>query len=68
MTIAANTKKAITKRLNANEREFFLGAYFYRAVHNGPIYRREQCCGYTPTSDWERVGTWKYLTDEVDFD
>lgn len=53
-----NTITAIQKRLDNGETRFFIGAYYYEANINGMIRRREQIPGKTPTSDWERIGSW----------
>ncbi len=50
-----NTIKAIEKRINHGEYQFFIGAYFYQLCDNGILRRREQCPGYLPISDWELV-------------
>lgn len=59
------TINAIQKRLDKGETQFFIGEYFYQCNINGMIRRREQCPGYTPTSDWERVGDWNPATGKV---
>ena len=53
-----NTIKAIEKRINHDEYQFFIGAYFYQVNINGMIRRREQEAGRTPASDWEVVARW----------
>lgn len=50
-----NTIKAIEKRINHDEDQFFIGAYFYQLCDNGILRRREQRPGYLPVSDWELV-------------
>lgn len=56
------TAIAIQKRLTKGEDRFHIGAYYYECDINGIIRRREQRCGYLPTSDWERIGSWKPAT------
>lgn len=56
------TANAIQARLNNGETQFFIGAYYYDCDINGMIRRREQQAGRTPTSDWERIGSWNPQT------
>lgn len=65
--MTTNTKNAITKRINSGETQFFVGRYCYEANCNGILRRREQRCGCTPASDWERVGSWNPMTGTVEF-
>ena len=63
--IRTNTKSAISKRIQAGDHQFFIGAYFYDAdcrydaaaaqmfVHR--LRRRQQEAGCTPTSGWELI-------------
>lgn len=70
MKITRNTLKAIQRRLDKGETRFYISAYWYEANINSIVRRREQRCGYTPTSDWELVcswnpPTWKIVSEEV---
>lgn len=65
--MTTNTKKAVMKRITSGETRFFVGDYYYEANINGMIRRREQQPGRTPTSDWERVGSWDPVTGTVEF-
>lgn len=60
-----NTMNAIQKRLSNGETRFFIGSYWYECNVNGMIRRREQEAGRTPTTDWERVGSWNPTTWKV---
>ena len=62
-----NTIKAIEKRINHGEDQFFIGAYFYQVNINGMIRRREQEAGRTPVSDWEVVARWDAETKNYKF-
>lgn len=65
--MTTNTKNAIINRISSGEDRFFIGRYWYEANIDGILRRREQRCGYTPTSDWERVGSWNPMTGAVEF-
>lgn len=60
------TTTAIQRRIIRGEFHFFLGAYYYECNGDGIIRRREQQPGRTPTSDWERVGSWNPHTGEIE--
>lgn len=61
-----NTMNAIQRRIINGDFRFFLGAYHYECDINGMIRRREQQPGRTPTSDWERVGSWDPHTGGIE--
>lgn len=56
------TMNAIQNRLNKGLTSFHIGAYYYECSIDGMIRRREQRPGYTPASDWERIGDWNPQT------
>ena len=62
-----STLSAIQRRLNNGEDRFFIGNYYYECDINGIIRRREQQCGYLPTSDWEKVADWNPAEWKVAF-
>lgn len=60
------TKNAIQTRIINGDFHFFAGSYYYECDINSIIRRREQQPGRTPTSNWERVGSWDPHTGEIE--
>lgn len=50
-----STSEAVKKRIRNGGHSFFLGKYYCMADINGIVRRREQCRGYLPSGDKERV-------------